>query len=149
MFSADLETSLLSLEKLDRASPDLWPDHSKLNDKKVSLDPRNRRSSFTVPGVSQFVPLSTPQDSPANQNNILEGLTPDDLSTIHRKCRSVPQSICSPKFSIHMVLDLGSLPVDVLLTEVKRLHDVAYELGIEERKEMTRGKYLNIFRKRR
>ena len=25
----DLETSLLALEKLDRASPDLWPDHSK------------------------------------------------------------------------------------------------------------------------
>ena len=25
---SDLETSLLALEKLDRASPDLWPDHS-------------------------------------------------------------------------------------------------------------------------
>ncbi len=37
----------------------------------------------------------------------------------------------------------------MLLNEVKRLHDVAYELGIEERKEMTRGKYLNIFKKRR
>ncbi len=24
----DLESSLLALEKLDRASPDLWPDHS-------------------------------------------------------------------------------------------------------------------------
>jgi len=24
----DLETSLLALEKLDRASPELWPDHS-------------------------------------------------------------------------------------------------------------------------
>ncbi len=45
--------------------------------------------------------------------------------------------------------DLSSMPVSSLLSEVKRLHDVAYELGIEERKEMTRGKYLNIFRRRR
>ena len=27
----DLETSLQALENLDRASPDLWPDQSKLN----------------------------------------------------------------------------------------------------------------------
>ena len=27
---SDLESSLLALEKLDRASPDLWPDQSKL-----------------------------------------------------------------------------------------------------------------------
>lgn len=38
-----------------------------------------------VPGVSQFIPLETPQDSPANQGNILQGLTQDDLATIHRK----------------------------------------------------------------
>ena len=44
----DLETSLLALEKLDRASPDLWPDH--------------------IPGVSQFVPLATPQESPVVNN---------------------------------------------------------------------------------
>jgi hypothetical protein len=44
--------------------------------------------------------------------------------------------------------ELGSLPISTLLNEVKRLHDVAYELGIEERKEMTRGKYINIFKRR-
>ena len=44
--------------------------------------------------------------------------------------------------------ELGNLPLSTLLTEVKRLHDVAYELGIEERKEMTRGKYLNIFKRK-
>jgi len=102
----DLETSLLALEKLDRASPDLWPDH--------------------IPGVSQFTPLETPQDSPANLN-VLQGLTQEDLATIHQ---------------------LGNLPISTLLNEVKRLHDIAYELGIEERKEMTRGKYINIFRKK-
>ena len=45
-------------------------------------------------------------------------------------------------------LELGNLPISTLLNEVKRLHDIAYELGIEERKEMTRGKYINIFRKK-
>ena len=102
----DLETSLLALEKLDRASPDLWHDQ--------------------IPGVSQFIPLETPNNSP--QVNVLQGLTQDDLATIHQ---------------------LGSLPVFSLLEEVKRLQNIAYQLGLEERKEMTRGKYLNILRKPR
>ncbi|TRY63798.1 hypothetical protein TCAL_02091 [Tigriopus californicus] len=103
----DLEDNLLALEKLDRASPDLWPDH--------------------IPGVSQFVPLETSNDSPANNANVLTDLSNEDLSTIYQ---------------------LGNLPVAPLLNEVKRLHDIAYELGIEERKEMTRGKYLNILKRR-
>ncbi len=78
------------------------------------------------------MPLSTPQDSPAaalqGGGEVLRGLTQEDFGTLQQ---------------------LGSLPVSTLLGEVKRLHDVAYELGIEERKEMTRGKYLNIFRRRR
>ena len=102
----DLETSLLALEKLDRASPDLWPDQ--------------------IPGVSQFIPLETPNNSP--QVNVLQGLTQDDLATIHQ---------------------LGNLPVFSLLEEVKRLQNIAYQLGLDERKEMTRGKYLNILRKPR
>ena len=100
----DLESSLLALERLDRGSPDLWPD--------------------TIPGVSQFVPLETPNDSPA----VIKGLTQDDLSTIHQ---------------------LGNLPTQHLMDEVKRLQNIAYQLGLEETKEMTRGKYLNILRKRR
>jgi hypothetical protein len=40
---------------------------------------------FLVPGVSQFVPMETPNDSPANQANVIQGLTQDDLATIHRK----------------------------------------------------------------
>jgi len=32
-----------------------------------------------------------------------------------------------------------------LISEVKRLHDLAYQLGLEEAKEMTRGKYLNTY----
>lgn len=36
--------------------------------------------------------------------------------------------------------------MDLLIKEVKKLHDMAYELGVEEAREMTRGKYLNIFK---
>ena len=32
--------------------------------------------------------------------------------------------------------------------QVKRLQNIAYQLGQEESKEMTRGKYLNILRKK-
>ena len=31
------------------------------------------------------------------------------------------------------------------MTEIKRLYDEGYQLGVEEAKEVTRGKYLNIF----
>lgn len=44
--------------------------------------------------------------------------------------------------------ELGSLTTSGLIMEVKKLHDLAYQLGLEEAKEMTRGKYLNIFSRR-
>ena len=47
------------------------------------------------------------------------------------------------------VSEFGSLTATGLIAEVKRLHDVAYQLGLEEAKEMTRGKYLNILTRRR
>ena len=34
----------------------------------------------------------------------------------------------------------------MFLSQVKRLQNIAYQLGQEETKEMTRGKYLNILR---
>lgn len=44
------------------------------------------------------------------------------------------------------ILELGNLSMGGLISEVKKLHDMAYQLGLEEAKEMTRGKYLNIFK---
>lgn len=32
-----------------------------------------------------------------------------------------------------------------IVNELKRIHDQAYQLGVQEAKEMTRGKFLNIF----
>ncbi|KAJ2951651.1 hypothetical protein O0L34_g13809 [Tuta absoluta] len=99
-----LEESLLSLEKLDRASPELWPEQ--------------------IPGVSGFVPLQNPNQSPPPWTR---ELTKDDYSYMQQ---------------------LGMLSTRGLIMEVKKLHDLAYLLGLEEAKEMTRGKYLNIFSRR-
>ena len=66
-----------------------------------------------VPGVSQFVPLETPVDSPA----VIKGLTQDDLSTIHQH---------------------GNLPTQHLMDEVKGCKTLLTSL--EETKEMTCGK---------
>ncbi|XP_043521319.1 protein lin-52 homolog isoform X2 [Frieseomelitta varia] len=95
-----VEESLMSLEKLDRASPDLWPEQS----------------------VNEFVAQNSPQTEPSSW---AAGLTPDDINQLHH---------------------LGNLSMGGLISEVKKLHDMAYQLGLEEAKEMTRGKYLNIFK---
>ena len=97
--------------------------------------------------MSQFASLDTPSDSPANAQNMLTGLTQDDIATIHRKISILNLNL--KELTDIILLELGNLPVATLLNEVKRLHDIAYELGIQERKEMTRGKYLNIFRQKK
>nr|XP_034184251.1 protein lin-52 homolog isoform X2 [Osmia lignaria] len=88
-----VEESLMSLEKLDRASPDLWPEQS----------------------VNEFVAQHSPQTEPSSWAS---GLTPDDINQLHQ---------------------LGNLSMNGLISEVKKLHDMAYQLGLEEAKEMTRG----------
>lgn len=45
------------------------------------------------------------------------------------------------------ILELGALSPTGLIAEIKKLYDQAYQLGVQEAKEMTRGKYLNIFEK--
>ncbi|XP_047997906.1 protein lin-52 homolog [Leguminivora glycinivorella] len=101
---ASLEESLLSLEKLDRASPELWPEQ--------------------MPGVSEFAPAQNPNQSPPAWSR---GLTKEDVVVMQQ---------------------LAALSTSGLIMEVKKLHDMAYQLGLEEAKEMTRGKYLNIFARR-
>lgn len=98
------EENLMSFEKLDRASPDLWPEQ--------------------IPGVNEFVAQNSPQTDPQSWAS---GLTADDMNQLHQ---------------------LGLLSVTGLIAEVKKLHDMAYQLGLEEAKEMTRGKYLNIFKQK-
>eukprot|EP00090_Calanus_glacialis_P007344 TRINITY_DN1578_c0_g1_i1.p1 TRINITY_DN1578_c0_g1~~TRINITY_DN1578_c0_g1_i1.p1 ORF type:complete len:190 (+),score=70.05 TRINITY_DN1578_c0_g1_i1:37-606(+) len=109
----DLEQSLQALEKLDRSSPDLWPDHS-------------------IPGVNQFLP-PTPHHT-------------EDQDTQHSDTSGYLQNLS--REDLETLMQLGSLSVPMLMGEVKRLQNIAYQLGQEESKEMTRGKYLNILRKR-
>lgn len=53
-----------------------------------------------------------------------KGLTQDDIDQIYK---------------------LGSLLKIEVIAEVKKLYDQSYKLGVQEAKEMTRGRYLNIF----
>ncbi|KAK8748929.1 hypothetical protein OTU49_015602 [Cherax quadricarinatus] len=96
----EMEPSLLSLEKLDRSSPDLWPEQ--------------------IPGVYDFAPMMSPQLSPDSQNLDLEE---QDFNLLYQ-------------FRLLTALEI--------IEEVKKLQNVAYQLGLEEAKEMTRGKYLHI-----
>ncbi|XP_008551853.1 uncharacterized protein LOC103574227 isoform X3 [Microplitis demolitor] len=96
-----LDDSLMSLEKLDRASPELWPEQS-VNEFIAQNLSTNEQSSWSASGINS-----------------------EDMTQLHQ---------------------LGNLPMTSLIAEVKKLHDLAYQLGLEEAKEMTRGKYLNIFK---
>lgn len=97
-----IEESLMSLENLDRASPDLWPEQ--------------------IPGVHEFVAQNLPHTKPFSW---ADGLSAEDVNLMHQ---------------------LGGMSLSGLIVEVKKLHDLAYQLGLEESREMTRAKYLNIFK---
>jgi len=111
---------LLSSENL-RASPELWPEK--------------------IPGSDNYT-KSVGKHVKENEN----GLTQDDIRNIYRKF---------VKFNIHafnnlilynlLLAELGSLPKTEIVAEIRRLYDEGYQLGVEEAKEVTRGKYLNIF----
>lgn len=99
----ELDTSLLSLEKLDRSSPDLWPEQ--------------------IPGVSDFVAIQRLNNWDPPRPKYMENLGPEDLNLLQ---------------------EFGSLAASNLIDQVRKLQNLAYQLGLEESKEMTRGRYLNI-----
>ncbi|KAL3274694.1 hypothetical protein HHI36_016072 [Cryptolaemus montrouzieri] len=101
----ELEASLYSMEILDRASPELWPEK--------------------FPGMSEFTNSFTPTSTKPPYS---KELNQDDQNYMHQ---------------------LASLPTTELISRVKQLHDIAYQLGVEETKEITRGKYLNLFNKKK
>ncbi|GAB6021721.1 Protein lin-52 [Chamberlinius hualienensis] len=101
---AELEQSLLSLEKLDRASPDLWPEQ--------------------IPGLSEFAAIQSPQKNPDNTY-------PKWLQNFDNE-------------DVNLLQEFGSLTVVNLIEEVRKLQNLAYQLGLEEAKEVTRGRYLHI-----
>ncbi|AWP16613.1 putative visual system homeobox 2-like [Scophthalmus maximus] len=98
----NFESSLLSFEKLDRASPDLWPEQ--------------------LPGVAEFA---------ASCKNPITNSPPKWMAELESE-------------DIEMLKELGSLTTANLMEKVKGLQNLAYQLGLEESREMTRGKFLNI-----
>ncbi|XP_070490046.1 protein lin-52 homolog isoform X1 [Chironomus tepperi] len=72
-----------------------------------------------IPGSDNFT-KTVSKHVKENEN----GLTQDDIRNIYQ---------------------LGSLPKTEIVAEIRRLYDEGYQLGVEEAKEVTRGKYLNIF----
>jgi len=107
--SSDLEQSLLSMEKLDRASPDIWPER-------------------IYPGIEFVMEAPRSPDPVAIPSVIPQEMDKQDFTLIGRYS----------KFS-----------TKELIAEVKQLQNLAYQLGLEEAKEMTRGKYLNILTRKK
>ncbi|XP_078675125.1 protein lin-52 homolog isoform X4 [Branchiostoma floridae x Branchiostoma belcheri] len=103
--SGDVD-SLLSLERLDRASPELWPEQ--------------------IPGVSEFAYKSPLAGSASATPKWVQELEKDDID---------------------MLQEFGSLTTANLMEKVRGLQNLAYQLGLDEAREMTRGKFLNILEK--
>lgn len=100
---ADLDQQLMSFEKLDRASPDLWPEQ--------------------MSSVSEFMSALKSPISPHSPPKWMAELEKDDID---------------------MLQEFGSLTTANLLEKVRGLQNLAYQLGLDESREMTRGKFLNI-----
>uniref|UniRef100_A0A131XD86 Retinal tissue protein n=1 Tax=Hyalomma excavatum TaxID=257692 RepID=A0A131XD86_9ACAR len=67
------------------------------------------------------------------------------LSPVHT--RSAKPKWALDEDGLVMLQELGSLTAAALLEKVKDLQNLAYKLGIEESREMTRGRFLDILRK--
>lgn len=78
----------------------------------------------TIPGVTAFASLVPPMHS-----------------------RSLLPKWALDEEGIVMLQELGSLTASALLEKVKDLQNLAYKLGIEESREMTRGRFLDVLRK--
>ncbi|CAG9766373.1 unnamed protein product [Ceutorhynchus assimilis] len=97
--------SLLTMENLDRSSPEMWPEK--------------------VPGVTDFINSYNTQ-FPSKMPYSKE-LTAEDQNYMQQ---------------------LAALSSANLIAKVKEMHDIAYQLGVEESKEVTKGKYLNMFNRK-
>ncbi|KAF2368642.1 Protein LIN52 [Trinorchestia longiramus] len=95
------QEQLMSLERMDRSSPDLWP--------------------VQLPGIYDFASLvSSPLTRPQTPGL---ALTAQDQALLYQ---------------------FSALSPAELIEEVRKLQNVAYQLGVEEAKQMTRGKYLHV-----
>ncbi|KPP70877.1 protein lin-52-like, partial [Scleropages formosus] len=118
----DFESSLLSFEKLDRASPDLWPEQ-----REYTRWPKGLRRHISsrvltlvymspvffvskVPGVAEFA---------ASFKSPITNSPPKWMAELEND-------------DIEMLKELGSLTTANLMEKVKGLQNLAYQLGLEE-----------------
>ena len=80
---------------------------------------------FLVPGVAEFA---------ASFKSPITSSPPKWMAEIERD-------------DIDMLKELGSLTTANLMEKVRGLQNLAYQLGLDESREMTRGKFLNILEK--
>ena len=124
----------------DKHAQDDTEDLEDLEQSLQALDENLDRSSPDlwpdhIPGVGQYLPATPYLDSDTPRGaeggpgcgGYLHNMTRDEMETL---------------------MQLGNLNVQELMSEVKRLQNIAYQLGQEESKEMTRGKYLNILKRK-
>nr|XP_009669245.1 PREDICTED: protein lin-52 homolog [Struthio camelus australis] len=96
----------------------------------VVLCSRNRSpgvffSFFSVPGVAEFA---------ASFKSPITSSPPKWMAELEND-------------DIDMLKELGSLTTANLMEKVRGLQNLAYQLGLDESREMTRGKFLNILEK--
>ncbi|RWS29587.1 protein lin-52-like isoform X2 [Leptotrombidium deliense] len=86
----------------------------------------------TIPGVTEFIarsnsPLSVTESPFGSEKQTtpewLQEYTEDDINMLH---------------------GFGSLTAMALIDKVKELQDLSFQLGLEEDREMTRAKFLNV-----
>lgn len=142
----------MSLEKLDRASPDLWPEQSEYfffgrslfeiyihNKHHICSEQWSSRCAWVC--CSKF----TADRAMFLDCEFFSGRHKSIASWVNMHKHIILQFVLL-NIVKNFLAELGNLTMTGLISEVKKLHDLAYQLGLEEAKEMTRGKYLNIFK---
>lgn len=103
--SNDAENQLLSYERLDRSSPEIWRE--------------------SIPGVNEFA---------AKKPNVVESPVAKWMTNLDDN-------------DMNLLQEMGCMSTAQIMEKVNDLHNLSYSLGLEEAREMTRGKFLNIFPK--
>jgi len=93
----------------------------------MSTESMNRASPllWEAPGVTSLYANSLLPSPPPPGPSPPLALSPDDISLLNR---------------------FSALSGEELIEEVKRLQHVAYQLAVEENKQITRGKYLQVLK---
>ncbi|KAK3755399.1 hypothetical protein RRG08_026124 [Elysia crispata] len=106
------------------------PNESTDDDKLMSFENLDRASPELwpekIPGVTEFEVEQKAKGKTSGTPKWLADLEKDD---------------------INLLQEFGSLTLSQLMEKVRGLQNLAYQLGLEEAREMTRGKFLNILAK--